>query len=305
MKLATTTSDFDRFLGTYRERVDAVCEAGFKYIDLSLYTVFDNDELLVSEKWRDNAKALSEYANEKGVKFVQAHSPGGNSLSGNNSLDESLIDITVRSIEICGILGIPNTVVHAGYLKGITKYESFERNREFFRRLIPAMEKNNVNVLCENSTVKNMGDMYFTNSGEDMKEFVQYVGHPLFHACWDTGHGNCEGNQYNDIKAIGTDLYALHINDNCEDKDAHLLPYLGTTNFDEVINALKDINYKGCFTFEACSSLRSAEYWLGNRRSFEKDKRISNPRLFMQKRLEKLMYEIGEYMLKAYDCFEE
>ena len=46
-------------------------------------------------------------------------------------------------------------------------------NKLFFEKLFPAMERNNVNVLCENSTRKNMGDIYFTNSGSEIKEFVE------------------------------------------------------------------------------------------------------------------------------------
>ena len=305
MKLATTTNDFDNFLNTYCDKVDCICEAGFKYIDLSLYVINKDDELLISENWEDNAKALLNKANEKGAKFVQAHSPGGNPLSEDDSYVENLINATIRSIDVCGILGIPNTVVHAGVLKGISKEESFEKNREFFRKLFPAMERNNVNVFCENSTAKNMGDMYFTNSGSDMKEFVEYVNHPLFHACWDTGHGNCEGSQYDEITALGSDLYALHINDNRGGQDEHLLPYFGTMNLDEIMNALIDMDYKGYFTFEATSSLRSPKYWLGDRAYYEKDTRLLKPQLFMQKHLEKLMYDMGVYILKQYNCFEE
>ncbi len=198
MKLATTTCDFDRFLNTYQERITAIVEAGFKYIDLSLYTIYKDDELLVSNNWQDNAKAILEKTKKMGGNFVQAHSPGGNPIAGDSDV-QILLDATIRSIDICGILGIPNIVVHAGQLEGINKEQFFEKNKEFFVKLLPAMERNNVNVLCENSTQKNMGNMYFTNSGKDIKEFVEYVNHPLFHACWDTGHGNCEGNQYDDI----------------------------------------------------------------------------------------------------------
>ena len=167
------------------------------------------------------------------------------------------------------------------------------------------MERNNVNVLCENSTQRNMGEIYYPNSGSDIKEFVKFVDHPLFHACWDTGHANCEGNQYDDITAIGSDLFALHINDNRGYGDEHILPYLGTVNMDEIVNALLDIGYKGYFTFEGGCSLRPAKYWQGDRRTFEKDTRLAEPQLFMQKHLEKLMYDMGVYMLKQYDCFEE
>lgn len=305
MKLATTTADFDSFFKTYQERIDCIYEAGFKYIDLNMYTVEENDELLVSKNWCDNAKAILENTQKKDVKFVQAHSPGGNALSENRSSVDELVRATIRSIDVCGVLEIPNIVVHAGMCRGISKEEYFEKNREFFEKLLPAMERNNVNVLCENSTQKNMGDMYFTNTGADIKEFVEYINHPLFHACWDTGHGNCEGAQYNEITAIGSDLYALHINDNCGGGDEHLLPFFGTMNLDEIMNALIDIEYRGCFTFEASSVLRPPKYWLGNRMTFERDTRLLNPQLFMQKHLEELMYNMGVYILKQYDCFEE
>lgn len=304
MKLATTTGDFDGFLKNYQERIDCVCEAGFKYIDLSMYVIGKDDELLVSENWCDNAKIILENTQKK-AKFVQAHSPGGNPLSEDSAAVDELVRATIRAIDVCGVLKIPNIVVHAGMRKGISKEESFERNREFFRKLFPAMERNGVNVLCENSTQKNMGDMYFTNTGTDMKEFVKYVNHPLFHACWDTGHGNCEGSQYNQITTLGSDLYALHINDNRGNGDEHILPYFGTLNLDEIMNALVDVGYKGYFTFEAGFSLRPSKYWLGDRMTFERDSRLLHPELFMQKHLEKLMYDMGIYILTQYNCFEE
>ena len=305
MKLATTTSDFGRFAKTYQERIDYVCQAGFKYIDLGMYTVRENDELIFSDKWQDNAKIILEHTQKKGAEFVQAHGPDGNSLSENESEVDELIKKTIRSIDVCGVLGIPNIVVHPGLHKGIGKEEFFERNKNFYEKLFPAMERNNVNVLCENQCQKNVGDIYYTNSGAEIKEFVKYVDHPLFHACWDTGHANCDGGQYDDILAIGEDLLALHINDNRGQGDEHLMPYLGTMNMDEIMNALIDINYKGVFTFECCSSLRSSKYWLGNRRAFEKDSRLSDPQLFMQEHIEKLLYEIGKYILTSYNCFEE
>lgn len=304
MKLATTTDDLFLYCTNYTERIKHVIEAGFRYIDLGMYDIKDDDELLSSDNWRENAERIGEYAKNNGALFVQAHSPGGNPLT-EDEASERLIDATIRSIEICGILKIPNIVVHAGMLPGIDKKEYFERNRTFFRKLFPAMEKNNVNVLCENSTKANMRDMYFTNSGEDMESFIQYVNHPLFHGCWDTGHANIEGSQYSQILALGKDLYALHINDNRGMQDEHLIPYFGTVNMDEIMHALIDCGYKGYFTFEGSSTLRTEKSWFGDRRSFDGDNRLVQPQLFMQKQLLKLMYDIGVYILKKYDCYEE
>ena len=165
------------------------------------------------------------------------------------------------------------------------------------------METTGVEVLCENSTKANMGERYFINNGKDTREFVDYVDHPLFAACWDTGHANCEGNQYDDIVALGEAMHAIHINDNKGLKDDHLVPYMGTMNSDEIINALIDINFKGAFTFES-GALHGSKYWLGKRRSFERDTRLLEPTLAMHKKLEELLYTVGEHSLTVYGLFE-
>ena len=304
MKLATTTEDFSRFLSTFEERIRRVYDAGFRYIDINMYVPARDGELLLADNWRDTAARLNTLADELGIRYIQAHSPGGNPLA-QDAHYEQLLTTTIRSIEVCGMLGIPNTVVHNGYMKGISKEEWFERNRDFFRLLVPAMEKTGVNVLIENSTKANMGDMYFVNNAADMREFIRYFDHPQLHACWDTGHANCEGSQYDEIMTLGDELYALHINDNRGHQDEHLIPYFGTLNMDDVMHALIDSGYRGYFTFESGSSLRPSKYWLGDRHSYAGDSRLAEPTLDMQVTLEKLMYQVGEHVLGAYGVLEK
>lgn len=301
MKLATSTGDFDLYCDTYLERIKQVHNAGFKYIDLSLYTVSENDELIICDNWQKTVAEIKEYAKSNNIQFVQCHSPNTNPIDPEQF--EKAVKWNIRAIEICGMLGIPNMVVHSGWDKNATKEEWFERNKYFFEQLFDAMEKNNVNVLHENTTNANM-PWYYPKKGSDMVEFSKYVNHPMFHSCWDTGHANVEGNQYDDILTIGDDLYAIHFNDNRGKQDEHLIPYFGTMNPDEIMCALKDINYKGIFTFESGSTLRPKKYWLGNRREFGGENRISNPTLQMQAELEKFMYLVGKHILSAYNEFE-
>lgn len=304
MKLATTTCDFDSFCDSYIDRIKYVHEAGFKYIDLSLYTIDERDPLFYGDKYREETKKIKTFAEEIGVTFVQAHSPSTNFFDSSEAYDYA-VEKTIRSIEICGMLGIKNTVVHSAYKPGLwDKAKWFSENKKFAEKLFPAMEKWGVNVLCENTTRANMRDGYFLISGADMREFSEYVNHPLFHACWDTGHANVEGTQYEEISAMGDELRAVHINDNRGSMDEHIIPYMGTMNMDDVMHGLLDANYKGYFTFESGSVLRMKNHWLGARRDFDEDTRLAEPQLFMQKHLEKLMYEIGEYILKSYGCFE-
>ena len=303
MKIATTTADFGGYCKTDIERIRELHRAGFRYIDLSMYS-FTPDCAYMKDDWRDAVKALKAEADALGMTFVQSHSQGGNALRDDAAHVEFLVDATVRSIEICQMLGIENTVVHSGAAKGVSKEEWFEKNRLFYKRLFPAMEKCGVNVLIENSTAANMKDKYFVNSGKDMLKFLRFVDHPQLHACWDTGHANCEGSQYDDILALGDELYAIHYNDNHGKSDEHLIPYLGTLNHDEVMNALIDVGFKGYFTLECASSLIPSRYWLGSRREFPRDTRLAHPQLFMQRHLEALMYETAKHILSAYDLLE-
>ena len=81
--------------------------------------------------------------------FVQAHSQGGNPLSPDKAHADFVLAATLRSIEICQMLGIPNTVVHCGTLPGASKEEWFEQNRAFYHKLIPTMERCGVNVFVK------------------------------------------------------------------------------------------------------------------------------------------------------------
>lgn len=254
--------------------------------------------------WRKEVQKIKEVADELGMDFVQAHSPAGNPLSDDKAHVDFLFAATIRSIEICEMLGIKNTVVHNGYKQGLTKEEWFAKNKAFYQKLFPVMERCGVNVLCENSTKAALGEMYFINSGKDMREFIEFVNHPQIHGCWDTGHANIERTQYDDIIALGEHLYAIHYNDNRGTIDDHIAPFMGTLNHDEVMHALIDVGFKGYFTLECDSSLRKYKQWTGWRRQYDIDTRLAEPQLFMQRHIEKMMYETTEWILSAYGLFE-
>ena len=303
LKIATTTSDFGGSSGNLandKAKLDSLHAAGFKYVDLSMYTFTAGCDYMQSD-WEDKIAELKAYADSLGMTFVQAHSQGGNALD--ESQYATLVAYTLRQIEICEKLGIENIVVHPGFKAGYTKQQWFEANKVFFDALLVKAAECGVNVLCENSTSKNLGDIYWANSGADMKEFIEYVNNPYFHACWDTGHGNCEGPQYDDILALGDELYAIHFNDNLGNGDFHLIPYYGSLDCDIVIKALNNIGYTGYFTFESDGGNRTNGYWHGP--DGLETLSEADPSDLTREQQERLLYEIGEYLLKHYDMFAE
>lgn len=105
MKLATTTVDFGKFPLTDIEKVQALYDAGFRYIDLSMYNGTTINWPYSEPDWEDKVDRLKQYADNLGITFVQAHSPAGNPLIFNEDYDR-LVTRTIRSIEVCSKLGI-------------------------------------------------------------------------------------------------------------------------------------------------------------------------------------------------------
>ncbi len=304
MKIATTTGDFIGFDGYENDEdiVRALYNAGFRYIDLNMYE-FTPDHPYMQDDWKDKIDRLKKLADSLGMRFVQAHSQGGNPLSESAEEADFIVQATLRSIEICGALGIPNTVVHSGTKEGLTKEEWFAVNKKFYEKLLPAAEKHNVNILCENSTKANMGNKYFINTGKDMKEFINYVDNPFFHGCWDVGHANCEKNPEQNMRDLGSEMYAIHYHDNYGRKDSHSLIGCGTVNDKKILQTLKEIGFNGYFTLECDGKARNKHLYLGENPSGLGDECKGLPSIWkLQKytRLEQeiLLYNAAKELLK-------
>lgn len=304
MKIATTTEEFNRFHKTYIDKVKELYSLGFKYIDISFYDQYKNGSEIMSENWRDTVAKLKEFSQATGVKYVQSHLPGHNPLNESENTDYEHMS-NIRTIEICGELGIKNAVFHCGFKKDIGKKEFFELNKEYIQLLTPYLEKHNVNLCIENSCKSNLGKYYYFFDGKEMREFIEYINHPNITACWDTGHANIEGHQYEDIIALGEKLTALHINDNRGEKDEHILPYTGTMNIDEVMTALTEINFKGYFTFESGNAIIFTNSWPYKRPIFEKNQKSNTPDIICKRIFVQAQLEIGKKILTDYNCYED
>lgn len=302
MKLATTTSDFEGYNLSIEQIVDIYAKTNFRHIDCGIEGDFiQNNPAFFQSGWEYETKKLLEYANKRGILFVQAHSPIGKPLLKDENY-ENFIFTTKRSIEISALLGIKNIVVHSGYLPNISKEECFEKNKKFYEELLILAEKYNVNILTENFNKMCINGTYWVDSAKDEKELVEYVNHPLFHACWDTGHGNLqETTQFEALNILGKDVYALHVQDNFGKQDQHLAPFCGCMDMDSLMRGLNNIGYKGYFTFESTNfflpkSMRKEQF---------ADGVLKSPSLEIKGLSENLLYEIGKYVLTSYKQYEE
>jgi sugar phosphate isomerase/epimerase len=254
----------------------------------------------MSDDWQSKVKELKAVADDLGMEFVQMHSPAFETLETldpNENWDEKLAQ-TIRSIEMCKLLDIPMTVVHAGVKRNTSKEETIELNKQFYQLLVPAMEETGTQVLVENAPVADNQGRYYLNNGARLKEFLDYFNHPLLRACWDVGHGNYFGAQYDDILTVGKYISAIHYNDNVGGPvDMHTIPFMGTLNNDEVVRALIEIKFSGPFTFEATGKGAGIRNFSNNN-----DREI---KLSIIRALEVALYQTGKLLLNKYNIFEE
>ena len=310
MKLATSPG------GVYFHRIQDECEkirmlhqAGFSCLDFSFWAM-KPDSPFMTDGWKAASQQVRACMDELGMEGVQAHSPMGNPLNKNEA--DWMLHNTAQSLRCSAVMGIPHVVVHAGSYNGISREEFFEANRTFYRKLIPYIEETGVNVLIENIGIAGQ-DPYYLITGQDLREMIDLIDHPGFHALWDVGHGNINGlDQYDNIVALGEELHGLHIQDNfCRSvdagngwlKDAHTFPGTGTVNFDAVMQGLLDSGYKGCFTFEvdAPSIFPKKPFY----KDGEKVDRLSA--LSMEIKLDslRLVYKTGKYFVEQFGFFEK
>lgn len=307
MKLATSSGDFVRYSYSIANAVACYQNSKFKYINLELGSKYAEASL-------DCHKAvdvLGEAAAQAGIIYSTAHSPIFNVFAGDQEHYDRCVQAIRKSIEISGRLGIQGIVVHASHNPAFTARDFYQKNKQFYSQFFDLMEKYNIVVMTENMATF---DHYYLSTGEEVREFADFVDHPLFGVCWDTAHANLNAKarlkgQYHNIVAIGDKLKGLHIADNFGDgPHHHTFPYAGIINFDSVMQGLLDVNYGGFFTFEAAYTLLHHTNLPYNRNAWEHNGeavcKLLDPPIWLKQKAVDLMYDIGEHILKTYDCYE-
>ena len=98
-----------------------------------------------------------------------------------------------------------------------------------------------VKVAFENTKIKGYLDYVIDNIDNDN------VG-----ICFDSGHYHVHFNDEFNFEKFKDRIFAVHLHDNDQSDDLHLMPFDGTLNWKEVMQNLKNCNYVGPITMELC-----------------------------------------------------
>ncbi|MBP3333557.1 MAG: sugar phosphate isomerase/epimerase [Clostridia bacterium] len=262
MKLSMPIYPLEPRFGTEKS-LDLIKDAGFEAVDYSLGSLVADDSVFNSDEYKARALEIRRMADQRGLKINQTHAPFTFSINLWNDPDafENIImPRFYRNLEISAILGADVSVVHPLHHWTYLGHEEeiFEKNMEYYRRLIPYAKEYGVKIGVENMfQVDPRRKFIICDTCSEIKEFVRYIDEldsEQIVACLDIGHiGLVQQKEeaWDYIRALGHDrLKSLHVHDNDYRADQHKLPYTGIINWKEVIKALGEIDYDGDFTYE-------------------------------------------------------
>jgi len=124
-----------------------------------------------------------------------------------------------------------------------SEIENMNIARDTLKQLIPYAEKTGVGI-----AVENLGALW---SIPHINSLLDEFNHPLVGICFDTGHSVLYNKLEEELPLCKDRLFALHIHDNFNEKDDHIIPFRGKIDWKGFIVALLKTNYQGPLMFES------------------------------------------------------
>lgn len=254
MKISTEIASVAKIIGE-EKAIEYYAKAGFDAWDFSMFSMcrydwdinilLENDHPLAGGNYLKFARKLKQVGLDNGIICNQSHAPFPSSCAEIRSYYKRAIECTAEAGgEIC--------IIHPDANK------TAEENGEMYLELLPFAKEHNIKIATENmwnwDEENDQSSFAACATPESFNAHLDVVNDEYLTACLDIGHAEMKGSNTNAvemIRALGNRLSALHIHDNDRWHDSHQIPFSMDINFNEVVAALKQINYKGYFTLEA------------------------------------------------------
>jgi len=194
------------------------------------------------------------------VKLVALHLPYGDPLNRAANVSEApkVIKMLSKWLKFSSDLGVGVAAIHtpfnrAGLLESSSTYVNRIRevNHRFFRELVKVVSDYGIVLAVENRFERGVYG-YLPN---DLLDLINSISDDHLKICLDTGHANINNLQPHEFyEALHPNIALIHAHDNDGTKDQHLPPYLGTINWDELLNTLKKHSFTKPIVLEVLCS---------------------------------------------------
>lgn len=299
MKLSTTTLFYgprpDGSVALITDSLRRIRKAGFEDVDLNFAWTRRRKTELYYEDWEEWIGKCGEMIRELEITVSQSHAPFYNVIDPTYPYREEEEEMVRRSIIAAARLGAKVIVIHGGSLPNCPDYrKNRKENMEYLKPHLELAEKYGITIAVENlfdeyDPVCRVRRPRYLSDPEDLIDLVDRLRESFRNVgiVWDFGHANLMGwNQPECLEMIGERLVATHVQDNYGVVDDHLLPYLGTIEWEPIMKTLKKIGYQGAFAYE----------------THRMTDRLPDPMIDSMLRY---AYELGEYLLSLAEYEEE
>ncbi len=269
MKLSTTTGLYEKSGNTTDIRnindiLRILHEVGYDTFDLGFCPHEHPHFVLRGDDWEKKIDQIGETAAKLGVTFYQSHLPFVPGCCPSlypkfkePGFIEYFDEMTRRAYLASARLGVKWAVAHP---RSYPEYNyeskaSLEENRAWGDKYVELGIKLGVGTAMENMLPpldrRQYSNRYCVHY-EQLIDLVDSYNDSMVGICWDTGHANqTKCDQGRAMRAIGSRLRVLHINDNNYGfRDEHLLPFMGDVDWIAVLRALHEIHYQGTLNYE-------------------------------------------------------
>ena len=250
--ILSTQTDAAAKMFPHETAVRMIAEAGFDAADFSMFEN-ESNAWIFADGFEPRIKAIAQEARRNGIFFNQAHAPFPSYVAGNDEYNRHIRPMLIRSIEVAGMLGVKNIVVHPVVFPDRQK----ERNLEMYNELLPAAKRAGVKIALENMWGRDKrNDIIVPNVcsvAQELADYADSLDPEWFTVCLDIGHiGLVREYEAPFIKTLGARrLTCVHIHDNDYIHDSHTCPFTGKLPWDEIAAAFAEIGYVGDITLEA------------------------------------------------------
>ena len=257
MKLGITAGSYTRY--GISEGAKKAREHGYDCFDFS---GFVNTETAFFKQSEEDFKAeLLKYkvlVEAEGIAVWQVHSPWRHPAQDFTPEDRAeRLESFLKAVRGAGYLGATHFVLHAIMPFGTNSPDHPElmrdMNAEFMGRLAIEAKEYGVKHICiENLPFPALPINHTYQCLDFAKRMNKETNSDMFRVCLDTGHSNFCGEKPADaVRLIGKEyLGALHVHDNNGLADQHVIPGRGNIDWEDFSNALAEIGFEGCVSFE-------------------------------------------------------
>ena len=207
---------------------------------------------------------LKEYAHSLGLIIGQTHGRITGTCA-DKAFNEAYYENARRDCLATAALGAPVCIIHSvtTMRMGANADPKLMRDMNFeqFTRIIPYAKQYGIKIATETfGDAAGLGvvDFFgqydeFVKSYQRIRAVEDFKDH--FTVCMDTGHCNKatrfgQPSAADCIRMLGTEITALHLNDNDTFTDQHKMPLSGSMDWNDIFGALDEVGYNGIYNME-------------------------------------------------------